>query len=45
MVIHILTCLTLAAFTGYVVALRLFDLKMVPVTAGDKSHRVMARAN
>jgi len=33
MVIHLLTCLTLAALTSYVVALKLFALQPVPVTA------------
>lgn len=45
MVIHLLTCLTLTAFTSYIVALKLFDLGSVPVTADEQDHRVMARAN
>jgi hypothetical protein len=45
MVIHLLTCLTLTAFTSYLVALKLFALEPVPVTADEKIHRVMARAN
>jgi hypothetical protein len=45
MVIHLLTCLTLTAFTSYVVALKLFALDSVPVTPDENSHRVMARAN
>ena len=45
MVIHLLTCLTLAALTSYVVALKLFDLESVPATADENDSRVMARAN
>jgi hypothetical protein len=45
MVIHLLTCLTLSAFTSYVVALKLFAPEPVHVTADENSHRVMARAN
>jgi hypothetical protein len=45
MVIHLLTCLTLTAFTSYVVALKLFALEPVQVAADENSHRVMARAN
>ena len=43
MVIHLLTCLALTALTSYVVALKLFALNAVPVTADENSHRVMAR--
>jgi len=43
MVIHLLTCLSLTALTSYVVALKLFALIPVPVTADENSHRVMAR--
>lgn len=45
MVIHLLTCLTLAALTSYVVALKLFALEPVHVTADEQPNRVMARAN
>ena len=45
MVIHLLTCLTLAALTSYVVALKLFALEPVHATADEQAHRVMARAN
>jgi len=45
MAIHLLTCLTLTAFTSYVVALKLFALQPVPVTADENVNRVMARAN
>jgi hypothetical protein len=45
MIVHILTCLTLTAFTSYVVALKLFDLESVPVTADENDSRVVARAN
>jgi hypothetical protein len=45
MVIHLLTCLSLTALTSYVLALKLFAVNPVPVTADENSHRVMARAN
>lgn len=45
MVIHLLTCLTLTAFTSYVVALKLFALEPVQATADEKVNRVMAPAN
>lgn len=45
MVIHLLTCLTLAALTSYVVALKLFALEPVPVTADEQDNRVLASAN
>jgi hypothetical protein len=45
MVIHLLTCLTLTAFTSYVVALKFFDLEPVAMTANENDSRVMARAN
>ncbi len=45
MVIHLLTCLTLAALTSYVVALKLFALEPVPVTVDEQPNRVMARAH
>lgn len=45
MIVHLLTCLTLAALTSYVVALRLFDLGSVVITADEEDHRVVAPAN
>jgi len=45
MVIHLLTCLTLTAFTSYVVALKLSALEPVQVTADEKVNRVLAPAN
>jgi hypothetical protein len=45
MIVHLLTCLTLAALTSYVVALKLFDLGSVVMTADEEDHRVVAQAN
>jgi hypothetical protein len=45
MVIHLLTCLSLTALTSYVLALKLFAVNPVPVTADENSRRVMARAH
>lgn len=45
MIVHLLTCLTLAALTSYVVALKLFDLGSVLMTADEADSRVVAPAN
>jgi hypothetical protein len=45
MVVHLLTCLTLTAFTSYVVALKIFDLASVVMTADEEDCRVVAPAN
>jgi hypothetical protein len=45
MIVHLLTCLTLAALTSYVVALKLFDLGSVLMTADEGDSRVVAPAN
>jgi len=45
MLIHLLTCLALSAFTTYVVALKFFDLATVMSPANENENRVMARAN
>ncbi len=45
MVIHLLTCLTLTAFTSHVVALKLFALDTVQATADENVDCVMAPAN
>lgn len=45
MLIHLLTCLALSAFTTYVVALKLFDLAKVSTPADENENRVMARAH
>jgi hypothetical protein len=45
MLIHLLTCLALSAFTTYVVALKFFDLAMVSIPANENENRVMAPAN
>ncbi|WP_268798060.1 hypothetical protein [Pseudomonas huanghezhanensis] len=45
MLIHLLTCLALTAFTTYVVALRFFDLAVAPVAASENENRVMAPAS
>lgn len=45
MVIHLLTCLSLTALTSYVLALKLFAVNPVHVTADENSQRVMARAH
>jgi hypothetical protein len=37
--------LTLAALTSYIVALKLFDLASVVMTADEEADRVVAQAN
>ncbi len=45
MLIHLLTCLALTAFTTYVVALNFFDLVGASVTASEHENRAMAPAH
>jgi hypothetical protein len=45
MVIHLLTCLALTAFTSYVLALMLFDTDTVQDTPAKAANRATAPAN